>query len=173
MDKLRVRDAVKEIKVSKSRDANGISKEIIKNVQNTIIPSITKLEKLSIKMNKIPACQKVIHIIGIPKGSGSNKPDGIRPINLTSNIFKVWERVIKNQIFPYLEDKNYFSDSQHGFRKGISTQTCLTGIMSVVQRNISKGEYMVALDFSKAFDVLNHNILLEEVNKAGIKGDAF
>ena len=56
---------------------------------------------------------------------------------------------------------------------GRSTQTCLTGIMNVIQRNITNGAYMIALDFSKAFDVLNHEILLEEVNKAGIKGDAF
>ena len=173
MDELKVRDAIKEIKVSKSRDANGISKEIIKNIQSAIIPSIAKLGKLSIKMNKIPTCQKVVHIIGIPKGTGSDRPEGIRPINLTSNILKVWERVIKNQVFPYLEEKKYFSESQHGFRKGRSTQTCLTGIMSVIQRNISRGAYMVALDFSIAFDVLNHEILLQEINKAGIKGEAF
>ena len=115
----------------------------------------------------------MVHIIGIPKGSGSDKPSGIRPINLTSNLLKIWEWVIKNQIFPYLEGQEYFSDAQHGFRKGRSTQTCLTGIMNIVQRNITKGACMVTLDFSKAFDVLKHNILLEEVNKAGIKGDAF
>ena len=173
MDELKVKEAIKEIKPSKSRDANGISKEIIKNIQGAIIPCIAKLGRLSLMKNKIPNCQKVVHIIGIPKGSGSDKPEGIRPINLTSNILKVWERVIKNQIFPYLEEKKYFSDSQHGFRKGRSTQTCLTGIMSVVQRHVSRGAYMIALDFSKAFDVLNHEILLQEINKAGIKGDAF
>ena len=51
IDELKVRDAIKEIKVSKSRDANGISKEIIKNIQSPIIPSIAKLGKLSIKKN--------------------------------------------------------------------------------------------------------------------------
>ena len=89
IDELKVKDAIKEIKISKSRDANGISKEIIKNVQGAIIPCIAKLGKLSIMKNKIPKCQKVVHIIGIPKGTGSDKPEGIRPINLTSNILKV------------------------------------------------------------------------------------
>ena len=168
-----MRDAIKEIKSSKSQDSSGVSKEIIKNVQNSIIPSLTKLVNLSLEANKVPACQKMVQIKGIPKGSGSDKPSGIRPINLTSNLLKMWESVIKQQIFPYLEENDYFSNAQHGFRKGRSTQTCLTGIMTVIQRNISRGVYMITLDFSKAFNVLKHNILLEEVNRAGIKGDAF
>ena len=61
------------LKPSKSRDSSGVSKEIIKNIQNTIIPSLTKLGKLSLEANKVPICQKMVHIIGIPKGSGSDR----------------------------------------------------------------------------------------------------
>ena len=108
MDNYRISEAIKELKQSKSRDSCGISKEIIKNIQKSIIPSLTRLAKLSFKKQKVPECQKMVHIIGIPKGSGSDKPSGIRPINLTSNLSKIWERVIKQQVFPHLEDKRYF-----------------------------------------------------------------
>ena len=73
MDEYRMRDAIKELKPSKLRDSRGVSKEIIKNIQNTIIPSLTKLGKLSLEANKVPICQKMVHIIGIPKGSGSDR----------------------------------------------------------------------------------------------------
>ena len=84
-----MRDAIKELKPSKLRDSRGVSKEIIKNIQNTIIPSLTKLGKLSLEANKVPICQKMVHIIGIPKGSGSD-----RLCDIHENILTLW--FIKN-----------------------------------------------------------------------------
>ena len=168
-----IKKAIGEMTSSKSKDSNGIGKETLINIQESFIPSLVKLGNLTFKKGKVPEYLKTVHITAIPKGAKSDEASGVRPINLTSNILKIWERVVKLQIYPYLEGKEYFSTAQHGFRKNRSTSICLGKIMNVIQRNIKRGVHLVGLDFSKTFDVLDHEIMVQELKNAGFSGKAF
>ena len=86
-----------------------------------------------------------------------------RPIALTSNIIKIFERVIRFQLVHYLESNKLISENQHGFRKGHS---CLSELLAHYHDIISNLAHddadsdLIYLDFSKAFDKVDHDLLL-------------
>ena len=85
---------------------------------------------------------------------------------------KVFERVIKKKIIEHLKKKQKINDGQHGFVPGRSTQTQLLCHYNGKYEALTEGKRMdaVFLDFAKAFDKVDHNILLEKVKKHGIGG---
>merc|ERR1712236_171133 len=89
-----------------------------------------------------------------------------RPVSLTSHVMKVFERVIKKKIIEQI------NDGQHGFVPGRSTQTQLLCHYNDIYEALTERERMdtVFLNFAKAFDKVDHNILLEKVKKYGIGG---
>ena len=112
-------------------------------------------------------------ITPIYKGKGSKcKAVNYRPISLTSHIIKVFERVIRNKLVNYLEENQIISPNQHGFRKG---RSCLSELLAhyediMLNSNSGKGTDTVYLDFAKAFDKVDHKLLLEKLKRVGIKG---
>ena len=173
IDEKMVEEAIKEIKPTKSTDSGGISNEFILKTRRQLIPIITKIGKLSFNSGIIPECLKQVIVVPIPKKGKANKPNKVRPINLCSNIVKIWERVAKKQIEVLLEDNDFFSQAQHGFRNGRSTITCLTEITNKIEELENEGAHMICLDFAKAFDTVDHEVLIEEMGEAGIEHIAY
>ena len=114
--------------------------------------------------------------MSIPKGKLlPNRPENCRPINLTPIMLKIWERVVKAQLYPKLEKDGFFEESQNGYRTGFSTKTCLVKINKTIQESVAGGNGSIAicLDFSKAFDTLEFNMLLKALRKTGTACKAF
>ena len=112
-------------------------------------------------------------ITPIYKGKGSKcKAVNYRPISLTSHVIKVFERVIRNKLVRHLEDNQILSPNQHGFRKG---RSCLSELLAhyediMLNANAGEGTDTIYLDFAKAFDKVDHKILLSKLKKVGIRG---
>ncbi len=93
-------------------------------------------------------------------------------MSLTSNICKIMERIIKDDIVNFLEKNQLIFNSQHGFR---NKRSCLTNLLEFVEHvaeELDKGEPVDAiyLDFQKAFDKVPHNRLLAKLRAIGIRG---
>ena len=144
-------------------DANG----------NEITGLITSMGRLSFNSGIIPECLKRVIVVPIPKKSKANLPGKVRTINLCSNIVKVWERVAKKQVESMLKENKFFNPAQHGFQNDRSTITCLGKINHKLEESANEGAYMTCLDFSKAFDTVDHDVMIEEMGKAGIEHIAY
>ena len=112
------------------------------------------------------------YVTPIHKGGSKQKPEQYRPVSLTSHIMKIFERVIKKKIMSHLIEKNLFNSGQHGFVPGRSTQTQLLSHFNDIYDTLMEGKRLdtIFLDFAKAFDKVDHAILLEKVKKHKISG---
>ena len=171
-----VKEAIKSMKSTKSKDPNGLDKEIYKKLEPSISKAISMLANQSFERGIVPECLKISHVMTIPKGKQlPNRPENCRPINLTPIMLKIWEKVVKAQLYPKLEQDNFFDKSQHGYREGLSTKTCLTKINNTIQESIANhlGAIAILIDFSKAFDTLEYNMLLKAIRRTGTARKAF
>jgi len=111
-------------------------------------------------------------ITPIYKGGIKSKPANYRPVALTNHLTKLFERVMRKQIVNHLNDHNLFNSTQHGFRAGRSTLTQLLNYYDDILFYLEMGKEVDAiyLDFAKAFDKVDHGIILHKLKQMCIGG---
>nr|CAI5867089.1 unnamed protein product [Callosobruchus analis] len=169
-----VRDIINQLKNKNSRDVFGMSVSLIKSIKNLIITPLTKLINLSISHNIFPAILKKALVTPVFKQGDPELPENYRPISLLPIVSKIIERCMASQIVHFLEVNNCFSNSQFGFRGNKSTTLGVLDLVSFILESFHKLEYDALLfcDLTKAFDCVDHDILLSKLKKYNFKNDS-
>ena len=151
---------------------DGIPAIFLINTKISIANPLKMILRKSLDEEKIPDIFKLAYVTPIHKGGSKLKPEQYRPVSLTSHVMKIFERVIKRNIMKHLTEQNLINSGQHGFVPGRSTQTQLLQHYCDIFETLSEDTRIdtIFLDFAKAFDKVDHDILLQKVFNHKIKG---
>ena len=141
-----------------------LSASIIKEIRLSIIKPLTNICAKSINQGIVPSNMKIAKIIPIHKSGDKSSLSNYRPISVLPVFSKVLEKVIYKQMYTHLENLNIFYKHQYGFRKNHSTYMAIMQLVDHILASRDSGKFSVGifLDLSKAFDTVNHDILIKK-----------
>ena len=143
----------------------------IKISSQFLVKPLTHICNLSLSQGIFPEQLKIANVIPLYKSDDSMLFNNYRPVSVLCVVSKIFEMIMYNRVTTFLE---ILHGNQYGFRKKSSTHVALLTFVDKVIQAIENGEYTlgVFLDFSKAFDTVDHKILLDKLDHYGIRGCA-
>ena len=168
------RRIIDSLKPKTSTGVDSVSNKLLKFVKNAISEPLTIIINQMLRVGIFPDLLKISKVVPVYKKDDNTNLSNYRPISLLPSMSKIFEKVILEQLFTYLEDNNLIHRHQYGFRKHHSTEYAALHIVDYLyyKLDLKKIPINLYLDLSKAFDSLSHEILLRKLLHYGICGAA-
>ena len=160
-DEFSIFNILKQINPNKSRGPDNIGGLIIKNCSQSISLPVSILFNIIYRTGIIPTEWKIANIVPVHKKGDKNPINNYRPISLTGIISKIFEKFIRDELLTHCKD--LLHDSQHGF---LPNKSCTTQLFSYdISLCLNSGGLIdvIYFDFAKAFDTVNHDIILQKL----------
>ncbi|CAK1551557.1 unnamed protein product [Leptosia nina] len=170
VEKLQLKDvqkAMQGLKPKKATGPDGVPPYVLKDCCTVLAEPLRHIFNLSLKETIVPEVWKNSKVVPVPKGGNRSRVENYRPVAILSSPAKVMETALQRSIYSQISP--YLADAQHGFRPTRSTTSNLLSYMSDIIPVVDSGGQVDAayLDFKKAFDMVDNDILLKKFAEVG------
>uniref|UniRef100_A0A3B3BNA3 Reverse transcriptase domain-containing protein n=1 Tax=Oryzias melastigma TaxID=30732 RepID=A0A3B3BNA3_ORYME len=165
---------LKNLDTRKTAGPDKLDTLFLKLAADYIAEPLSVIFNLSFSCRKIPKVWKSAYVLPLLKGGDPAEVNNYRPISKLCILAKIFEKLVSEQLKDYLESNSILSEFQSGFRKHHSTITATLKVLDDVIQALDCKKYCVALfiDLSKAFDTVDHSLLIKIMSNIGISEQA-
>jgi hypothetical protein len=165
---------LKGLNPHKAAGPDTIKPRLLKECAKELAPIFTILFNKSLQTGLVPAEWNQANVTPVFKKGEKFKASNYRPVSLTCIACKLLEHIVVSNTLDHLDSNNTLVDNQHGFRSRRSCETQLVCFLHDLTQSVKRGQVDVAImDFSKAFDVVDHRRLLHKLSFHGIRGNIY
>ena len=161
---------VKDLNATNSIGSDGIALRFLRDALCVIVPYLTCIVNTSLVTGVFPESWKHALVVPLYKNGDPDIVNNYRPVSILPVVSKILEKIVAKQLSEYLEKNKLLSNTQHGFRPMLSTETALTTITDKIYESMDnkKIAMLTLCDLSKAFDSVHHQTLLHKCSLLNI-----
>ena len=157
------------LKSNKACGPDGISPKVVKQFIHYFVQLLCDVFNKSFVSGIMPDSLKIAKITPIYKKNDINNIENYRPVALLSIFCKILEKIMHRRLYDFLNKCKILINDQFGFRKDFSTSLSILNLTDYILQELNSGNFCcgVFMDLSKAFDTIDHHILLKKIELLG------
>ena len=161
-----------KLNARKSAGPDNFSALFLQRVSECISVPLTNIYNYSLKTGTVPSAWKRSNVTPVHKGGDTDDPGNYRPISVVPIVAKILEKIVATQLSSFMEEHHLLHDLQGAYRQGRSADQILVYATDIIVQAMDAGKSVCAifLDLRKAFDSLDHHLLLNRLFELGVSG---